>query len=63
MWFHRVFDVGEWLVYVKESPAAAGARGYNRGQFFDQAGNLVASTMQEGLMRQRTPLTPRGQVN
>lgn len=53
MWFHRGFDVSEWLVYIKESPAAAGARGYNRGQFYDRDGHLIASTMQEGLMRTR----------
>ncbi|MEH6553407.1 hypothetical protein, partial [Pseudoalteromonas tetraodonis] len=28
-------------------------RGLVRGQFFDRQGNLVASTIQEGVMRQR----------
>jgi acyl-CoA thioesterase II len=53
VWFHRSFRVDEWLLYDIESPSAAGARGIVRGRFFDRAGRLVASTVQEGLMRQR----------
>lgn len=55
MWFHRAPRMDEWLLYVIESPAASGGRGLVRGQFYDVAGNLVASTAQEGLMRQREP--------
>jgi acyl-CoA thioesterase-2 len=53
MWFHRPFRLDGWLLHVIESPSASGARGLVRGQFFDQQGRLVASTMQEGLMRDR----------
>lgn len=53
MWFHRPFRVDEWLLHVIESPSASGARGLVRGRFFDQQGRLVASTMQEGLIRDR----------
>lgn len=53
MWFHREFRADEWLLYVQDSPAAAGARGFNRGQFFRQDGTLVASVAQEGLIRLR----------
>ncbi len=53
MWFHRPFRVDEWLLYDIESPNASGARGLVRGRFFDQHGRLVASTIQEGLIRQR----------
>ncbi|AWL11878.1 Acyl-CoA thioesterase [Saliniradius amylolyticus] len=53
MWFHRPFSFGdEWLLYCMESPTAGGARGLARGQIFNQQGELVASTMQEGLVRQ-----------
>jgi acyl-CoA thioesterase-2 len=52
MWFHHPFDFDEWLLYSTESPFSGGARGLVRGQFFNQQGLLVASTMQEGLMRQ-----------
>ena len=55
IWFHRPFRMDEWLLYVIDSPWSGGARGLARGQFFTQAGVLVASTMQEGLMRQRPP--------
>ncbi|MCW7554451.1 acyl-CoA thioesterase II [Endozoicomonas gorgoniicola] len=53
MWFHRPFRMDEWLLYSIDSPTASGARGLVRGQIFDQQGRLVASTMQEGLIRQR----------
>lgn len=53
MWFHRPFRADEWLLHVVESPSASGARGLVRGRFFSKTGELVASTMQEGLMRQR----------
>ncbi len=53
MWFHRPFRMDEWLLYVVDSPSASGARGLARGRFFDRRGRLVASTMQEGLMRNR----------
>jgi len=51
LWFHREFRIDEWLLYSMESPNASGARGYARGQFFTQEGELVASTTQEGLIR------------
>ncbi|MEO0602037.1 MAG: acyl-CoA thioesterase II, partial [Myxococcota bacterium] len=53
MWFHRPFRMDEWLLHVIESPSASGARGLVTGRFYDQAGRLVASTAQEGLIRQR----------
>ena len=53
MWFHRPFRFDEWLLYVMESPTTNGGRGLVRGQIYNQAGDLVASTMQEGVIRQR----------
>ncbi len=53
MWFHRPFRCDEWLLHSMESPAARGARGLVRGQVFTRDGHLVASTLQEGLIRQR----------
>ncbi|MSP91082.1 MAG: acyl-CoA thioesterase II [Myxococcales bacterium] len=55
MWFHRPFRLDEWLLYAIDSPSASGARGLVRGRFFDAAGTLVASAMQEGLIRLRAP--------
>ena len=57
MWFHRPFRADEWLLYVQDSPAASGARGFNRGLIYNRQGDLVASTTQEGLIR----LHPDGQ--
>lgn len=51
IWFHHPFDFDDWLLYCAESPFTGGARGLVRGQFFNRQGKLVASTMQEGLMR------------
>jgi acyl-CoA thioesterase-2 len=53
MWFHRPFRFDDWLLYVVDSPSASNARGLVRGQFFDRAGRLVASSAQEGLIRKR----------
>ncbi len=53
MWFHQPFRVDEWLLYVLDSPAAHGGRGLARGRIFTRDGRLVASVMQEGLIRQR----------
>ncbi len=53
MWFHRPFKMDEWLLYVIESTNACGSRGLVRGEIFNQKGQLVASAMQEGLMRMK----------
>jgi acyl-CoA thioesterase-2 len=53
MWFHRPVRVDEWLLYALISPSSSGARGLAFGRIFDRHGRLVASTAQEGLMRQR----------
>ena len=51
MWFHRLFSMDEWLLYVCEGVSSAGARGLARGSFYDRAGSLVVSVAQEGLIR------------
>ncbi len=55
MWFHKPLRVDDWLLHVKDSPAAHGARGLVRGSIYTKDGVLVASTAQEGLIRQRAP--------
>jgi len=52
MWFHRDFRFDDWLLYQIESPSATNQRGFVNGKFFDQNGRLVASTAQEGVMRE-----------
>ncbi|EKE82934.1 acyl-CoA thioesterase II [Idiomarina xiamenensis] len=58
MWFHREFRLDDWLLYAIDSPSASGGRGLVRGQFFNRAGKLVASTAQEGVIRQREQRKP-----
>ena len=53
MWFHDDFRADDWLLYSMDSPRAKSARGFNRGQVFTADGRLVASTAQEGLIRER----------
>ncbi len=54
MWFHREFRLDDWILYAIDSPTSSGARGLVRGQFFNRQGELVASTIQEGVMRDRS---------
>jgi acyl-CoA thioesterase-2 len=54
MWFHAPLRVDEWLLHVIHSPVASGGRGLSRGSIFSRDGRLVASTIQEGLIRKRT---------
>lgn len=54
MWFHRPFRMDDWLLHVMHSPSASGARGLVRGSIFSRDGRLVASTGQEGLIRERS---------
>jgi acyl-CoA thioesterase II len=53
LWLHHPARCDQWLLYVIDSPVAAGARGFARGTIFTRAGQLVASVAQEGLTRPR----------
>lgn len=53
MWFHRPFKLDEWHLYSIESPSASGGRGFVKGQIYNQKGQLIATSVQEGLIRQR----------
>lgn len=53
MWFHHAFRMDEWLLYALESPSASNSRGFTRGSIYNREGQLVASVVQEGLMRVR----------
>ncbi|MDE1882711.1 MAG: acyl-CoA thioesterase II [Rhodospirillales bacterium] len=52
VWLHEDARVDEWLLYSMDSPWSGHARGMNRGLIYTRAGVLVASTAQEGLLRQ-----------
>lgn len=53
MWFHRSFRADEWLLYDVVSPSLASSRALVQGRFFTRDGRLVATTSQEGLIRDR----------
>jgi acyl-CoA thioesterase-2 len=55
MWFHRPYKLDDWFLYTQDSPTSSGARGLTRGSIYASDGTLVASTAQEGLIRQRKP--------
>ncbi|MBK6676024.1 MAG: acyl-CoA thioesterase II [Rhodocyclaceae bacterium] len=55
MWFHRDFRIDDWLLFQVESPSVVGGRAIARGVFYSRDGRLVASAVQEGIMR-----TPAG---
>ena len=51
MWFHKPVDVSQWLLHVTESHWAGGGRGHVQGRFYNQQGELLATTAQECLIR------------
>jgi acyl-CoA thioesterase-2 len=53
VWVHRPFGMDEWLLFDMESPSSAFARGLVRGEFYTRDGALVASVVQEVLIRPR----------
>ncbi|WP_234327070.1 acyl-CoA thioesterase [Streptomyces sp. NRRL WC-3742] len=53
MWFHRPFRADEWLLFAQRSPSASDGRGLSLGEFYDREGRLVASAVQEALIRER----------
>ncbi len=55
IWFHRPFRADDWLLYRQTSPTGFGARALCFGRFYDLSGRLIASTAQEGLIRQTNP--------
>ncbi|WP_446221753.1 acyl-CoA thioesterase [Nocardia sp. IBHARD005] len=51
IWFHRPFRFDDWVLYATESPVAAGSRGLATGRFYSRTGELIATTVQEGVIR------------
>ncbi len=60
LWFHRPFNVEDWILFVRRTTTAVGSRGMNHAEFFDRNGNLIASAAQEGLMRMVDPKRKSG---
>jgi acyl-CoA thioesterase-2 len=53
--FHEPFDVRDWLLVAHESPHAGAGRAYGRAQVFTRAGRLVASFVQDAMIRAAAP--------
>jgi acyl-CoA thioesterase-2 len=58
MWFHGTVHADRWLLFAQDTPVARGGHGLARGLFYDLEGQLVASVVQESLMRTRRPAAP-----
>lgn len=57
-WFHRDVDVNDWLLFVQDSPSAGSGRASVRARVYNQAGELVSTISQEGMIR-----VPRDQAS
>jgi acyl-CoA thioesterase-2 len=55
--FHRPLDVGAWHLVAHRSVFAGEGRAYGVGDVFDQSGHLVASFVQDSLIRRPPPST------
>jgi acyl-CoA thioesterase-2 len=53
MWFHGEVHADRWLLFAQDTPVAGSGHGLARGLFYDLDGQLVASVVQESLMRTR----------
>ena len=51
MYFYRDFDFSDWLLYRIESPNTSNARGMSIGHVYTRDGVLIATAVQEGLIR------------
>jgi len=51
VWFHRTVRFDEWVLYSTSSPVAAESRGLGTGHFFDRNGQMVATVVQEGIVK------------
>ena len=52
IYFHKPVKADEWMLYDMDATVTASSRGLNHGRMW-QNGELVCSTVQEGLMRMR----------
>ena len=51
VWFHRPIRFDEWVLYSTTSPVAAESRGLGNGHFFDRDGRVLATVVQEGIVK------------
>ena len=51
VWFHAPIRTDEWLLFAQDTPVARGGHGLARGLFYNPEGTLIASVVQESLIR------------
>ena len=51
IWFHRPVKFDDWVLYSTTSPVAADSRGLGSGHFFDRDGAIIATVVQEGVVK------------
>jgi acyl-CoA thioesterase-2 len=51
VWFHRPVRFDDWVLYSTSSPVAADSRGLGTGHYFDQSGQVLATVVQEGIVK------------
>jgi len=55
VWFHRQVNFNDWVLYSTSSPVAADSRGLGTGHFFDRSGQVIATVVQEGVLKYFPP--------
>lgn len=56
LWFHRPFDINNWLLMHSVSPSTNSGRAFSTADTFSLDGTLVATIAQEGILRRRPSL-------
>jgi acyl-CoA thioesterase-2 len=51
VWFHRPVQFDDWVLYSTTSPVLNDSRGLGTGHFFDSAGQMIATVVQEGIVK------------
>ncbi|MGW0162406.1 acyl-CoA thioesterase domain-containing protein [Mycobacterium sp. NPDC003323] len=51
VWFHRPIRFDDWVLYSTSSPVAADSRGLSSGHFFNTDGQVLATVVQEGIVK------------
>ncbi|HEX7743145.1 MAG TPA: hypothetical protein VF442_12065, partial [Sphingobium sp.] len=59
LWFHGPVQADEWLLYQTRSHWSGNGRGLAHGLIFDREGRLVATTMQEALLKPLSALAEK----
>lgn len=56
LWFHRPFNINEWMLMHSVSPSTNAGRAFSTADTFSAGGTLFATIAQEGIMRRRPSL-------